>query len=188
MALLPVGQRVLLAINKTDKLEDCKQLLPFIGMLSQQYSFAEIVPVSAAKGDGVDALLDVIAQYLPHRPALYEADEITEANERFLAAELVREKIFRLLGDELPYVSTVIIEKFVQDGGLRRIYAAIIVDKESHKGMVIGAGGAKLKQIATQARIDMEKLFGSKVFLEVWVKVKNGWSDDARFLKKLGYE
>ena len=126
-------------------------------------------------------------EHLPQQPAIYAEDELTDKNERFLAAELVREKVFRLLGDEVPYSVTVEIEKFETVKNLRRIFAAIIVDKDSQKPMIIGKGGEKLKQISTEARQDMEKLFGSKVYLETWVKVKGGWADDARALKSLGF-
>ena len=143
--------------------------------------------MSATKGRSVEDLAKTISSYLPQQPALYGADEITESSERFLAAEMIREKLFHLLGDELPYVSAVIIDRFVMDGALRRIHASIIVDKESHKGIVVGAKGAQLKAIATKARIDMEKLFGGKVFLEVWVKVKRGWTENRQVLKQLGY-
>ncbi len=187
LALMPSPQPVMLVINKIDTLGDRRQLLPFIGEMSAQYDFAEIVPVSAARGDAVDALAQAIARYLPAQPALYSADEITESSERFLAAELIREKIFRVLGDELPYTSTVTIERFEVSGGLRRIHATIIVDKDSHKGMVIGAGGARLKNIASKARLDMEKLFGGKVHLEVWVKVRSGWSENTQILQQLGH-
>ncbi|HUO45170.1 MAG TPA: GTPase Era [Burkholderiales bacterium] len=188
LEMLPVGKPVLLVINKTDRVADRKRLLPFIKQLSEQRDFAEIVPISAAKGKGIEKLLELTAKYLPQGPAIHAADEITEASERFLAAELIREKIFRLLGDELPYVSAVIIDDFVEEPGLRRIQASIIVDKDTHKGIVIGARGARLKEIASAARHDMEKLFGDKVFLEVWVKVKPGWIDDARFLKRIGHD
>ena len=187
LELLPAGKPVLLVINKIDKIAQRDALLPFIAQMSAAHDFAEIVPVSATRGDAVEALAGVISAYLPQQPALYGADEITESSERFLAAELIREKIFRQLGDELPYASTVIIERFEVDGALRRIYAAIVVAKESHKGMVIGAGGARLKAIASKARLDMEKLFGGKVHLEVWVKVKSGWTEDQRLLHELGY-
>ncbi len=187
LELLPAGRPVLLVINKIDKLADRRVLLPFIRDRSAQYPYAEIVPVSATKGDAVEALARTTSGYLPQQPALYGADEITEASERFLAAELIREKIFRQLGDELPYASTVIIEKFEVEGALRRIHAAIIVEKASHKGMVIGAGGGRLKSIASNARLDMEKLFGGKVHLEVWVKVKSGWTENPQLLQQLGY-
>ena len=187
LELLPADKPVLLVINKIDKIAHRDALLPFMAQMSAEREFAEIVPVSATRGDAVGALAPVISRYLPQQPALYGADEITESSERFLAAELIREKIFRQLGDELPYASTVIIERFEVDGALRRIHAAIIVAKESHKGMVIGAGGARLKAIASKARLDMEKLFGGKVHLEVWVKVKSGWTEDQRLLHELGY-
>ncbi len=185
--LLPRGKPVLLVINKIDRASDRKRLLPFIKRMSEVRDFAEIIPISAAKGEGIEELIEVTAKYLPQGPAIHAVDEITEASERFLAAELIREKIFRLLGDELPYVSTVIIDNFVEEQGLRRISASIIVDKESHKGIVVGVGGGRLKEIASKARRDMEKLFGGKVFLEVWVKVRSGWAEDERFLKRNGY-
>jgi len=188
MGLLPAKQPILLVINKIDRLADRNLLLPFIGKMADEHDFAEIVPVSAVKGDSVAALAPAIARYLPEQPALYGADEITESSERLLAAELIREKLFRLLGDELPYVSAVLIDRFMMDGALRRIHASIIVDKESHKGIVVGAKGSRLKEIATKARIDMEKLFGGKVHLEVWVKVKSGWTDNPQLLKQLGYD
>lgn len=188
MALLPAGRPTLLAINKTDKLEDRRLLLPFIEKVTDQRAFDEIVPVSASKGHAVDSLARVIAKYLPVHAALYTADEITESSERFLATELIREKLFRLLGDELPYVSAVLMERFVMEGSMRRISAAIIVDKDSHKGIVVGAKGSRLREIGTRARLDMEKLFGGKVHLELWVRVKGGWGDDDRILKQLGYD
>ena len=187
LELLPAQRPVLLVINKTDKLSDRRQLLPFIAKMSAEHAFAEIVPVSAAKGHAVAELARAISRYLPERPALYGADEITESSERVLAAELIREKLFRLLGDELPYVSAVIIDRFAMDGALRRIHASIIVDKESQKGIVVGAKGSRLKEIATKARLDMEKLFGGKVHLEVWVKVETGWTENQRLLKQFGY-
>lgn len=187
LKLLPQERPVLLVINKTDKLSDRRLLLPFIQQMAQQYEFAEIVPVSAVKGHSVEHLAGTISRYLPQRPALYGADEITESSERFLAAELIREKLFRLLGDELPYVCAVLVDRFVMDGALRRVQASIIVDKESQKGIIVGAKGGRLKDIGTKARIDMEKLFGGKVHLEVWVKVKSGWTENQQMLKQLGY-
>jgi GTP-binding protein Era len=162
-------------------------LLPFITQVSGEHDFAEIVPVSATKGHGVEELARTISRYLPEQQALYGADEITESSERFLAAELIREKLFRLLGDELPYACAVIIDKFALEGALRRIHASIIVDKDAHKGIIIGAQGAQLKAIGTKARHDMEKLFGGKVHLELWVKVKRGWTENQQVLKQLGY-
>ncbi len=187
LALLSDKVPTLLVVNKADLMGDKGNLLPLIQDFDLEFPFADIVPVSAKKSLHLDELLTVIRKYLPTQPAIYGADELTDKNERFLAAELVREKIFRLLGDEIPYAVTVEIEKFEMDGKMRRIAAAIIVDKESQKPMLIGKGGDKLKQISTEARQDMEKLFGGKVFLETWVKVKGGWADDARALKSLGY-
>jgi len=187
LGLFPAHLPVLLAINKIDKLSERKLLLPFIDTLSRLRDFAGIVPVSAVRGHGLEQLAAALSRCLPEQPALYNADEITEASERFLAAELIREKVFRLLGDELPYASAVLVDHFALEGGLRRIRASIIVDKESHKGIVVGSGGSRLKKIATQARLDMEKLFGGKVHLDVWVKVKEGWSEDRQLLGRLGY-
>jgi len=188
LKLLPQRIPVVLVINKIDRAKDKSRLLPFIARVSTEFDFAEVVPVSAAKGTQVARLLDAVKPYLPEGPALYGEDEVTDRPERFLAAELLREKLFRLLGEELPYAATVVVEKFEIEEGLRRIHAAIVVDKPNHKAMVIGKGGAKLKDIATQARMDMEKLFGGKVFLEVWVKVKSGWAESLKTLKNLGYE
>ena len=188
MAMLPAGKPALLAVNKTDRLKERRELLPFIDKLVKHRSFDEIVPVSASKGHAVGTLCKVIANYLPVAPAIYTDDEITESSERFLAAEMVREKLFRLLGDELPYICAVSIDNFVVEGRLRRIAASIIVDKESHKGIVVGAKGSRLREIGALARRDMEKLFGGKVHLELWVRVKGGWSDDDRALKQLGYD
>ena len=186
--LLPKVKPIILAINKIDQMGDKSELLPMLSALSGEFSFAAIVPVSAEKGIQVDQLLAEIRKHLPHDGLLYGEDEITDRNERFLAAEFIREKMFRLLGDEVPYAATVQIEKFEVDGALRRINAVISVDRQAHKGIVIGKEGQTLKRIATEARQDMERLFDGKVFLEIFVRVKSGWSDDERFLKSLGYE
>ena len=186
--LLPAGQPVILAVNKIDQLKDRAQLLPILAKLAGQYAFAAIVPVSAAKGSQLDELLGEARKHLPNDELLFGEDEITDKSERFLASEYIREKLFRLIGDELPYSATVEVEKFEVEGGLRRISAAIVVDRQAHKGIVIGKGGETLKRIASEARQDMERLFDGKVFLEVFVKVKSGWSDDERLLKSLGYE
>lgn len=187
LSLLPRNQPVFLVINKADLMEDKAQLLPLIETFSQEFNFAGIIPVSAKRNLNLDQLLAAVREHLPEQEAIYGEDELTDRNERFLAAELLREKIFRLLGDEVPYSVAVEIEKFEQEGNLRRIHAAIIVDKESQKPMLIGKGGEKLKRISTEARQDMEKLFGGKIWLETWVKVKGGWADDERALKSLGY-
>jgi len=188
VAMLPADAKVVLVINKVDRLDDKSQLLPFIDKLRAAYPFSEIVPLSAERGTNVDALLKAATPLLPEGPPMFGADEITDRSERFLAAEFLREKLFRLLGDELPYGMAVEIEKFETEGRLRRIHAAVIVDKAAHKGIVIGKGGEQLKRIASEARVELEKLFDGKVFLEVWVKVKSGWADDERALKSLGYE
>jgi len=188
VGMLPPGAKVVLVINKIDRLDDKSQLLPFIGKLSAAYPFTEIVPLSAERGTNVETLLKAATPLLPEGAPMFGADEITDRSERFLAAEFLREKLFRLLGDELPYGMAVEIEKFETEGRLRRIHAAVIVDKAAHKGIVIGKGGEQLKRIASEARVELEKLFDGKVFLEVWVKVKSGWADDERALKSLGYE
>ncbi|MBS1228151.1 MAG: GTP-binding protein Era [Proteobacteria bacterium] len=186
--LLPAERPVILAVNKIDELKERAKLLPILAKLAGQYAFAAIVPVSAAKGSQLDDLLGEARKHLPNNELLFGEDEITDKSERFLASEYIREKLFRLIGDELPYSATVEVEKFEIDGELRRISAAIVVDRQAHKGIVIGKGGETLKRIASEARQDMERLFDGKVFLEVFVKVKSGWSDDERLLKSLGYE
>jgi len=188
LGLLQDCAPVVIAVNKIDELANKNELLPFMQELEALAHPAAIVPVSAKNGVGADNLLDAIAGFLPQQERLYAEDEITTASERTLAAELVREKLFRLLGEELPYSTAVEIEKFEIVDGLRRINAAILVDKAGQKGIVIGKGGEKLKQIGTQARLDMERLFDGKVFLEVWVKVKSGWADDDAVLKRTGIE
>ena len=186
--LLPPDRPVILAVNKIDQIKDKTKLLPLLDTLGKAHPFAAIVPVSAAKGSQLDVLLDEVRKHLPNDVLLYAEDEITDKSERFLASEYIREKLFRLIGDELPYAATVEVEKFELDGALRRISAAIVVDRQAHKGIVIGKGGETLKRIATEARQDMERLFDGKVFLEIFVKVKSGWADDERLLKSLGYE
>lgn len=186
--LLPRERPVLLAINKIDRLADKSKLLPFIAQIKDEFPFAEIVPLSAMTGNGAEQLLKASTTYLPESPPAFAEDEFTDRSERFLAAELLREKLFRNLGEELPYGIAVEIERFEQEGDLRRIYAAIIVDKAPHKAIVIGKGGEKIKAMSSDARRDMEELFGGKVYLETWVKVKSGWADDERALKSLGYE
>lgn len=187
LKLLSEKTPTILVVNKLDLMGDKGNVLPLIQDFDLEFPFADIVPVSAKKTLNIDELLTTIRKYLPVQPAIYGEDELTDKNERFLAAELLREKVFRFSGDELPYAVAVEIEKFETVGKLRRIFCAVIVDKESQKPMLIGKGGEKLKQISTEARIDMEKLFGGKVYLEVWVKVKGGWADDERALKSLGY-
>ena len=192
MKLLPVnnkqGKPVILVINKVDRLRDKSQLLPFLEKMAKKYTFTAIVPVSAEQGTQLPDLINTIRLYLPQNPPVFGEDEVTDRSERFIAAELVREKLFRLLGEEIPYSTSVVIDQFTTEGELRKIHASIIVDKANQKAIVIGKDGEKLKVVGTQARKDMEKIFGSKVYLEVWVKVKSGWADDAQVLKNLGYE
>ncbi len=186
--LLPKDRPVILVINKTDQLKDRTALLPFLSQVSADHDYAAIVPISATKGRQTKDLLVEARKHLPNEGLMFPEDDLTDKSERFLAAEYIREKVFRLLGDELPYATTVEIEKFEIEGNLRRIFAAIVVDREGHKAIVIGKGGESLKRIASEARQDMERLFDGKVYLEVWVKVKSGWNDDERLLKSLGYE
>jgi GTP-binding protein Era len=188
LELLPQDRPVILVINKADLMQDKNELLPFIQEIAALRHFAAIVPVSARQDKHLDTLLAAIRPFLPEGEHLYAEDDITDRNERFLAAEMLREKVFRFTGDELPYSVSVVIEQFQMEGKLRRIHAAILVDKDAHKAMLIGSKGEKLKEIATQARLDMEKLFDGKVFLEVFVKVRSGWADSAQMLKSLGYE
>lgn len=185
---LPTDTPVVLVISKIDRMADKNALLPFMAMLAEQHAFAEIVPISAERGDNLDALLKVAARYLPEADPIFDADDQTDRSERFLAAEMLREKLFRNLGEELPYGIAVEIERFEMEEGVRRIHAAIIVERDAHKAMVIGKGGERMKRVASDARKDMERLFGGKVWLETWVKVKGGWADDERALRSLGYE
>jgi GTP-binding protein Era len=188
IAELPSALPAVLAINKIDALEDKTALLPLIRDASTARDWRAVVPVSARTGVGVSDLLAAMAPLLTHVGLLFAEDELTDRSERFLAGELVREKLFRLLGEEVPYATAVEVEQFEHTGGLRRIHATILVDKPGQKAIVIGKGGAKLKEIGTQARLDMEKLFGGKVHLELWVKVREGWAEDPALLKRLGYD
>jgi GTPase len=186
--LLPTNVPVILVINKSDRVKDKATLMPFAQQIAAKHDFAAIVPVSAKLRFQVDALQGEIKRFLPENGPVFGPDDITDRSEKFLAAEIVREKVFRLVGDELPYTSTVLIEQFEQEGDLRRIFAAILVERDTHKSMVIGNKGARLKEISTQARLDMEKLFGGPVYLEIWIKVKSGWADNEAGLRAYGYE
>jgi GTPase len=187
LSLLPVNVPVIVALNKIDAIADKRALLPRIADIAALRDFAAIVPVSAERGTDLDALKRAIAERLPAGPAFYPDEDITDRDERFLAAEFIREKIFRQLGDEVPYGTAVAIESFEHDGDLRRIRATVFVDKTSQRAILVGEGGNRMKAIASQARADMEQLFGGKVFLEVWVRVKRGWADSDAMLKRLGY-
>ncbi len=186
LKLLPSKKPVILVINKVDRIAEKSKLLPFLEKLSKEFSFVEIVPISAKRGTQLLELISTIRPYLPEGPPSF--GEFTDRSEQFIAAELIREKLFRLTWDELPYSASVAIDQFTIEYGLRRIHASIIVDRSTQKAMIIGKNGEGLKVVATKARKDMEKVFGGKVYLKVWVKVKSGWADDLRTLKALGYE
>lgn len=175
-------------INKVDKIADKKSLLPWIEAVSQRHSFAAVIPLSARTGVQTDSLHGKLKEFLPESPHFFPEDQVTDRSLKFLCAEIVREKIFRTCGQELPYSTTVEIESYEDTPKLARISALIWVDKESHKRMIIGDKGEKLKDIATAARLDMEKLVEKKVFLQCWCKVKSGWSDNERILQAMGYE
>ncbi|HEU0204618.1 MAG TPA: GTPase Era, partial [Burkholderiaceae bacterium] len=180
--------KVILALNKTDALADRNALLPLLQTAAAKYPFAALVPVSAERGRQLDELLTEIERLLPAGGPLFDADQFTDRSVRFLAGELIREKAFRLLGEELPYGVAVAIERWEEDENRAEIVAALLVERESHKPIVIGAQGAKLREIGRLAREDIAKLLGKAVHLETWVRVKRGWTDDARALKSLGYE
>jgi GTP-binding protein Era len=179
---------VILAVNKIDLIEDKQALLPQLEMLAKKMNFNELIPVSARVGENLERLEQAVVSCLPLSPPLYPQDQVTDRSERFLAAELVREKLFRRLGEELPYGVTVEIERFREERKVLHIHALIWVEKPSQKPIVIGRKGERLKQIGRDARMDMEKIFGHKVFLQLWVKIKEGWADDERALRSLGYE
>lgn len=187
LARIPAAARIVAAVNKLDLVRRATDLLPFVARLDAEKRFEAIVPVSARTGRNAPELLKVLQDRLPEGPALYAAEQLTDQDERFFAAEILREKLFRSLGEELPYRCEVVLDRFREEGRLRRIEASIWVARESQKAIVIGRDGAMLKRIATTARLDMERLFGGKVALSVWVKVRRDWNDDARLLRQLGY-
>jgi GTP-binding protein Era len=186
--LLPKEVPCILVVNKSDRVKDKAVLLPFVQQIAAKFDFAAIVPVSAKLHFQLDALQGEIKRFMPENQPIFGPDDITDRSEKFLASEIVREKLFRFVGDELPYTSTVLIEKFEQEGNLRRVFAAILVERDTHKSMIIGNKGARLKEVSTQARLDMEKLFGGPVYLEIWIKVKSGWADNEAGLRAYGYE
>jgi GTPase len=192
-ALKAAGVPVVLAVNQVDTIKDKSALLPFLGQVNEGRDFAAVHPISALKRKGLEPLVDTLLGLVPEQPPLYAEDEITDKSQRFLAGELVREQLMRQLGAELPYATTVEIESFVEDasssraGPLLRIGAVIWVEREGQKAIVIGKGGARLRDVGTRAREQMERLFGQKVFLETWVRVREGWSDDEAALRTLGY-
>ena len=214
LALLPSGKPALLVANKLDALVQRNDVLPWLKTMQERHPFAEFVPMSAKRDADVQRLLKIVEPYLPEQPWFYEEDALTDRSERFMAGEMIREKLFRLTGDELPYSCTVVIDKFEEDFGpqtpaspspppegaapawggpaparhLRRIAATIVVERDAHKGMVIGDGGERLKRIGSEARQELERLWDAKVFLELWVKVRSGWADDEAHLRSYGYD
>lgn len=187
--LLPKdAKNVILALNKTDLLKGRDKLLPLMAESMQKFPFAAIVPVSAEKGRQCDELLKEIKAFLPESVPFFDPDTYTDRSPRFLAAETIREKAFRLLGDELPYGCAVTIDRWKEEDEAAEIIATLIVERESHKPIVIGEGGAKLREISRLARADIAAMLGKRLHLEVWVRVRRGWSDDARALKSLGYD
>jgi GTP-binding protein Era len=188
LALLPEDKPVLLVANKLDAVRRRAELAPWLQAMAERRAFAEFVPLAATRPADAARLLDIVAPYLPEQAWLHDEDALSDRSERFLAGEIIREKLFRLTGDELPYASTVLIEKFEEEGGLRRIAAVVVVEREAHKGMVIGERGERLKRIGSEARVELERLLDAKVFLELWVRVRSGWADDERHLRSYGYE
>jgi GTPase len=188
LSLLPEGKPAILVANKLDALQRRQEVLPWLKTMQERHAFAEFVPMSATREADVQRLLGIVEPHLPEQPWFYEEDMLTDRSERFMAAELVREKLFRLTGDELPYSCTVVIDKFEETEERRVIAATIVVEREAHKGMVIGEGGERLKRIGTEARMEMQRLWDAKVHLELWVKVRSGWADDEAHLRSYGYE
>jgi GTP-binding protein Era len=184
---VPAGPPLVAIVNMIDRVKGSAALLPYVERVAREQHFAAVVSVSARSGRNLPELLRVLGALLPPGPALYPRDQLTDRDERFFAGEMLREKLFRQLGAELPYRCAVVLESFRQEGRLRRIRASLWVDRESQKPIVVGVAGEKLKRIASDARRDMERLFGGKVHLEVWVKVKRGWTGDAGLLERLGY-
>ena len=188
LSLLPANVPVILLANKFDLVHRRGDLAPWLRSMQERHPFTEFVPMSAKTAKDIERLFGICEKFLPQQPWMHDPDDLTDRSERFMASEMVREKLFRLTGDELPYTSTVIIDKFEEEGTLKRIAATIVVEREGHKGMVIGEGGEKLKRIGTEARQELEKLWDCKVFLELWVKVRSGWADDDARVRSFGYE
>jgi GTP-binding protein Era len=193
LSLLKPGIPALLVANKLDQVHRRSELAPWLRDMQQRHEFAEFVPLSAKNPKEVERLFAICEKYLPEQPWWYAEDELTDRSEKFLASETVREKLFRFTGDELPYTSTVIIDKFEEEpspkhGRMIRIAATIVVERDGHKAMVIGDKGERLKRIGTESRQELEKLMGAKVFLEIWVKVRTGWADDEARVRSFGYE
>lgn len=193
LALLKPGIPAILVANKLDQVHRRGELAPWLRDMQQRHDFAEFVPMSAKNSKDVERLFGICEKYLPEQPWWYSEDELTDRSEKFLASEIVREKLFRFTGEELPYTSTVVIDKFEEEPSpkhnrLVRIAATIVVERDGHKAMVIGEGGEKLKRIGTEARQELERLMEAKVFLQLWVKVRTGWADDEARVRSFGYE
>ncbi|WP_425358866.1 GTPase Era [Aquabacterium lacunae] len=195
LALMPAGKPVFLVANKLDTIHRRADLLPWLQTMQTRHAFAEFVPMSSNKADDIRRLADIVRPYLPQQPWWYDAEALTDRTDRFLASEIIREKLFRLTGDELPYTSTVVIDTYSEEPSPRpgaspmvKVAASIIVERDSHKGIVIGDKGERLKRIGTEARTELERLMGTKVFVEIWVKVRSGWADDDTRLRAYGYE
>ena len=188
LALMPTDKPVFLVANKLDVVTRRTDILPWLKGMMDKHRFTEYVPMSSTKPRDVERLFKIVEPYLPEQPWVYGEDALTDRSDKFMAAELIREKLFRLTGDELPYSATVIIDKYEEEGNLRRIAATIVVERDAHKGMVIGEGGDLLKRIGSEVRVELEKMTGSTVFLELWVKVRSGWADSEEHLRSYGYE
>ena len=188
LALMPPDKPVFLVANKLDVITRRSDVMPWLKSMQERHPFAEFVPMSSTRPGDVERLFKIVEPYLPEQPWLYEEDALTDRSDKFMAAELIREKLFRLTGDELPYSATVVIDKYEEEGNLRRIAATIVVERDAHKGMVIGDGGDLIKRIGSETRVELEKLTGNKVFLELWVKVRSGWADSEEHLRSYGYE
>jgi GTP-binding protein Era len=188
MALLPDDVPAILVVSKTDRLRSKSALFAFVEKIIGMHPFPAVIPVSARKRFQLRTLEEEIRQRLPVSAAVFSPNDVTDRSERFMASEIVREKIFRFCGDELPYTSTVVIEQYEKKERLRRIFTAILVERDTHKAMIIGRGGERLKEMSSEARADMEKMFGVPVYLEIWVKVKSGWADNEAGLRAYGYE
>ncbi len=188
LALMPQDKPVFMVANKLDVVARRTDVLPWLKGMQERHPFAEYVPMSSTKPSDVERLFKIVEPYLPEQAWMYEEDALTDRSDKFMAAELIREKLFRLTGDELPYSATVVIDKYEEEGNLRRIAATIVVERDAHKGMVIGDGGERLKRIGSETRQELERLTDSKVFLELWVKVRSGWADSEEHLRSYGYE
>lgn len=194
LALLSKEVPTLLVANKLDQVERRSDLAPWLQKMQLRHAFAEFVPISAKNAKDIARMLDICEKFLPEQPWWYASDELTDRSEKFLASETVREKLFRLTGDELPYTSTVVIDQFAEEPGvgkqkrLVRIAATIVVERDSHKAMVIGDKGERIKRIGTETRVELERLLDAKVFIEMWVKVRSGWADDEARVRAFGYE